>query len=428
MWRSTLLVARREYAENVKTKAFIIGVLALPVLLGLVIGVTAALERSAGEAKPFAVLSDGDHGFRERLAAAYRANAEIHRRFQWRDDLPADLAVADADAMVSRSELFAYVLLPADVVASGRASYAARNLAERRLHAWVAGQLAEYVREARFDRAGIDARTRDSIFEPPPELQQRAVTESGQTKEVTVVDQLRSHSPIVFVYFLWIAVMTIAQLLLTNVIEEKSTRVIEVLLSSVSPNELMGGKILGTAATGLTMLACWVATAFAFLHLGLPVVSGMSAADAVDAIALVLSWQNLACFAGYFLAGFLLYAAMFAAVGSLVSSIKEAQNLMTPIVMVMMVPLLTMMFVTRNPHAPLGVVLSYIPPFTPFLMMNRVAAIPPAPWWEVALTGLLLAASVWLAFRLAGRVFRVGILMTGKPPTPREIWRLARGR
>ena len=428
MWRNTWLVARREYAENVKTKAFIIGVLAFPVVLGLAVGVPILLEKQAGTVKPFAVLATGDHDVRDRLRLAFDAAPNLEKRFRWEDGLPADTPAAQLDARVARGELFAWVELPADVVQTGRASYAARNLAETALHEWFAERLREIVRDVRFDQAGVAPGAKHRIL-GPVELKQRSVSETGTSREVTREDIARTWAPVVFVYLLWVAVMTIAQLLLTNVIEEKSTRVIEVLLSSVSPGELMSGKIAGTAATGLTMLGCWIATLLVFLQFGLPfVVAGVGAEQVLDAVVAVVGPANLVCFLGYFLAGFLLYAALFAAIGSVVSSIKEAQNLMTPIVMVMMVPLLTMIFVTRNPHEPLGVVLSYIPAFTPFLMMNRVAAIPPAPWWEILLSGALLLVSVWAAFRLAGRVFRVGILMTGKPPTPREIWRIALNR
>lgn len=429
MWRNSWLVARREYAENVKTKAFIIGVLAFPVILALAAGVPILLEKQAGAVKPFAVLATGDHGVRDHLRLAFDAAPQLEKKFRWDDSVPADAPPAELDARVARGELFAWVELPADVVQTGRASYAARNLADTALHEWFAQRLREIVRDVRFDREGVDPYAKARIL-GAVELKQRSVSETGASREATTEDLLRSYAPVVFVYLLWVAVMTIAQLLLTNVIEEKSTRVIEVLLSSVSPGELMGGKIAGTAATGLTMLGCWIATLLAFLQFGLPLVlgAGVDAGRLLDAAVAVAGPVNLACFLGYFLAGFLLYAALFAAIGSVVSSIKEAQNLMTPIVMVMMVPLLTMIFVTRNPHEPLGVVLSYIPPFTPFLMMNRAAAIPPAPWWEILLSGLLMVASVWAAFRLAGRVFRVGILMTGKPPTPREIWRIALSR
>jgi len=224
----------------------------------------------------------------------------------------------------------------------------------------------------------------------------------------------------------------VAQMLLMNVIEEKSSRVIEVLLSSTSAGELMAGKITGVAATGLTMMGAWVLSLLAFVKWGVPLMvpaEGPITAGGVFELAWsLLTGRNLFYFALYGLLGFLMFSAIFAAIGSLFESIKDAQNLQTPVIMVLMVPVLSMTFITQNPHETLGVALSFVPPFTPFVMMNRVAAIPSAPGWQIGATLALLLASVVVTYWLAGRVFRVGILMTGKSPTPRELWRIMRGR
>src|SRR5690606_22357770 len=165
-----------------------------------------------------------------------------------------------------------------------------------------------------------------------------------------------------FVYLLWIAVFSIAQMLLTNTVEEKSNRIIEVLLSSVSPHQLMNGKILGIAATGLTMIGSWVV----FALIGLKVVDLDVAWSAVVSDPLYLG-----SFIGYFLAGYLIYAAVLVAIGSVCNSLKEAQNLMQPVILVLMVPVIAMFFVVRDPNGTVARILTYIPVYTPFLMMNR---------------------------------------------------------
>ncbi len=204
-------------------------------------------------------------------------------------------------------------------------------------------------------------------------------------------------------------------MLLTNTVEEKSNRIIEVLLSSVSPRELMAGKIWGIAATGLTLTGTWAACAGIAVWLAPKLLVGRD-----------LSWTAvignplfLASFVGYFLAGYLLYAAILVSLGSVCNSLKEAQNLLQPVFVLLIVPLVSMMFIAQEPNGLVAKVLSFVPLFTPFTMMNRAGG--PPEVWEYVATSVLLLACVWLAFRGAGKIFRVGVLMTGNPPKLKEI-------
>ena len=127
----------------------------------------------------------------------------------------------------------------------------------------------------------------------------------------------------------------------------------------------------------------------------------------------------LISFVAYFLAGYLLFAAILVGIGSVCNSLKEAQNLLQPVFILLIVPLISMMFIVQEPNGLVAKVLSYIPLFTPFTMMNRAGG--PPETYEYVITSILLVISVWLAFKAAGKVFRVGVLMTGKPPKMREI-------
>ena len=228
-------------------------------------------------------------------------------------------------------------------------------------------------------------------------------------------------APVVFVYLLWLAVYIIAQSLLTNTIEEKSNRIIEVLLSSVSPLQLMSGKIFGIALSGLLMVGSWVVFFFLAIRY-LPKMLGAS--PGFDLTALISDPVYLTSFVVYFLLGYLLYSAIFVAIGSVTNSLKEAQNMLMPMFLVLMVPLFAMIPVAEDPNGALAKFLSYIPIYTPFIMMNRAAAPPTTA--EYVVTTLLLVVSVIGAFWAAGKVFRVGVLMTGKPPRIREIFRWLR--
>jgi ABC-2 type transport system permease protein len=238
---------------------------------------------------------------------------------------------------------------------------------------------------------------------------------------VGIADIIRQWAPSGFVYLLWVAIFSIAQMLLNNTIEEKSNRIIEVLLSSVTPGELMMGKLAGIAAVGITMVGAWI-----LALLGILVWKTGSQSAIAGPLFVVLQTSNLLpAFAIYFLLGFLMYAGLILSIGSICNTIKEAQNYMAAIIMIMMVPLLTMMFIPKDPNGTLATVLSWIPIYTPFVMMNRATADPPL--FEVIGTMILLLGTTALVLWLSGKIFRIGILRTGQPPRLLEMLRWLRG-
>ncbi len=515
----TLLVARREYVENLRTKTFWIGILLFPVIIGAFVLVSRLLARSKDQ-RAYAVLdysqgawlSDeiskrslnrdvgqflqarGKPSDRPKTPAEFRSalekakdqlgNPKVGAIFDvflaMPDDdvqqlidagadgkppmgvmlkhLPklsgamqqfdakemgkvfADLSMgkyrrvelaslgldpaADHEATeaklrdkVNSGDLFAYFVISEDQAVeeagtglpklAGR--YVSTNVTDADLRRWYAGLAAEVVRERRVGALKLSkeqARALQDDFSFRP----RTVTSTGAEEDVSAEKLAGDWAPMVFVYLLWIAVFSISQMLLTNTVEEKSNRIIEVLLSSVSPHQLMTGKILGIAATGLTMIGSWVV----FALLG------------VQLIDLEVRWSSvvsnplyLASFVGYFLAGYMIYAAVLVAIGSVCNSLKEAQNLMQPVILVLMVPVIAMVFVVQDPNGTVSRILTYIPIYTPFLMMNRAGG--PPPMWEYVATTILILLTITVAIWSAGRIFRVGVLMTGKPPKLREI-------
>jgi ABC-2 type transport system permease protein len=247
--------------------------------------------------------------------------------------------------------------------------------------------------------------------------------EKGQ-EQISTIDTVKQWAPSGFVYLLWLSIFVIIQMLLNNTIEEKSNRIIEVLLSSVTPGELMMGKLVGIAAIGLTMVGVWMSALFAILSWK----SG-GASHLAGQLLTVLKGSNLVpLFSIYFLLGYVMYAAFILSVGSVCNTIKEAQSYMGVLTMIMMVPLLTMTFIPKDPNGSLARLLSWIPLYTPFTMMNRATADPPLVDLIGTLVLLVLAAigALWMS----GKVFRIGILRTGQPPKVVEMlrWVLRRER
>ena len=331
------------------------------------------------------------------------------------DDLGSDLEKVEETLRqrVNNGDLFAYFVIGSNPDESDAdCRYVSNNLTDSDLRNQISGLATEIVRERRVARLNLTKEQAASLA-AQFNFAEKKISKTGEEEAVAQTDKGTSWAPVAFVYLLWIAVFSIAQMLLTNTIEEKSNRIIEVLLSSVSPHQLMIGKIWGLAATGLTVVGSWVL----FALLGVQLFGGQL--GAFDLMAIAGNPLYLASFVAYFLAGYLLFAAVLVSIGSVCNSLKEAQNLMQPVILLLIVPLLAMMFVVRDPNGTMARVLTYIPLYTPFLMMNRAGG--PPPMWEYVATTALILVTLFVAFWAAGKVFRVGILMTGKPPRLREI-------
>ena len=209
-----------------------------------------------------------------------------------------------------------------------------------------------------------------------------------------------------FVMLMFVGIMVLSQYLLTNLIEEKSSRVVEVLLSAVSPFELMSGKILGLTAAGLEVGACAVVIGVVAMLEGF--------------IGALNPWA-LALFLVYYVLGTLLISSMYAAVGSACNTLREAQGMMLPMAMLFIVPLGGWMYFVQHPNGMAATLLSFVPPLTPMVMILRLAASKEVPVWQIALSVLVLGASVPAMMWAAAKIFRTGVLMYGKPPKLREM-------
>ncbi len=259
-------------------------------------------------------------------------------------------------------------------------------------------QVSRAIVDARIEVSGLDV-TRVRDLTKPPEYVTKAVTAEGEKSTNEVAKLL---VPGAFMFLLWISVFTAGQYLLTTTIEEKSSRVMEVLLSAVSPMELLCGKILGQMGVGLVIL-------FAYAGMGMV---GLVAASMMH----ILDPMNLVYLAIYFVIAFALIACMMAAIGSAVSDVREAQSLIGPVMIVLVIPMMLWMPILRNPNSTFATVCSFIPPISPFVMVLRISGSEKIPAWEIPVSIAVGMVSVVIAAWAAAKIFRIGVLMYGKPP------------
>jgi ABC-2 type transport system permease protein len=210
-------------------------------------------------------------------------------------------------------------------------------------------------------------------------------------------------------------------------LEEKTNRVAEVIVSSMEPWHLMLGKILGVGAVGLTQMAVWLSMGALAVGAGIPMLLATrpdlvgleSMSDILPGLGLLL------LFVGFFTFGFFMYAGLYAAVGAMCSTDEEAQQAQFPVMTFLILPIVFVTQVIEDPLSPLATWLSLFPPFSPVLMWGRVAG-GGVPGWQVGLSFLLMGGAVVGVAWVAGRIYKVGILMAGKRPTVPELWRWVR--
>jgi len=455
--KKILWVAGREFKATVMTKGFLIGMLITPVMIGIAVVVFPRMMNQAppkveGEIAvidPTGQVVDGlkdylrPERFAERRKESSReamdaapeavkkvaagspggslavqrgmavALGEVPQIDVTALEASTDLEQAKAPLKPSHGKAggreprrLALVVVHADAVrrAGGKERFGGYDLFVRsklddRLESDIRAGVRDAIIEARVRASGLN-RSEIEALTRVDRPQSRTVTDEG---EQTTNQALNMLMPAAFMILLLLSLMTSGQMLMTTTIEEKASRVVEVLLSALSPLELMTGKILGQMAVGLLVLA---------LYAGLGIVALLSFAmlGLLDPMLIVFL---LVFFA---LAYFTIGAAM-AAVGSAVNEIREAQSLMTPIMLVIMIPWILWMPISREPNSMLALVLSFIPPVGNFVMLLRMSSTSPPPIWQVGLSIVIGAAGAVAAVWAAAKIFRIGLLMFGKPPS-----------
>lgn len=268
--------------------------------------------------------------------------------------------------------------------------------------------LRDAIVAARLQGSGLDpVRIRNLTSVPRPGS--RTVTAEGERTTNSALNMLL---PMAFMILLLMSVMTSGQYLLTSTVEEKSNRVVEVLLSAVSAMELMTGKILGQMAVGLLVLALYAG-------LGLIALVSFATMGLIDPVLIVFLLI-------FYVLAYFTFGSLMAAVGSAVNEMREAQSMMMPIMMVLMVPWILWLPLSREPNSMLAIVLSFVPPLGNFVMLLRMTSQSPPPMWQAWLSIGVGAVGAYAALWFAAKVFRVGLLMYGKPPSFGTLMRWAR--
>lgn len=454
-----LLVAQREFLATAATKAFIVGILVTPVIIGIMVvvmpilmkdrapaieGELALIDRSGKVAPgvqahlaPAAIAARRGDLTKTALEMApagvgsmsTAAGGEIDEAM---DDFlgkvpqievkvlegqtdPEPEKAALKEGTVQDGGRLAVAVVHEDAVEKapgadrfGRYDLFVREKLDDRIQSELRDALRESIVSARLEAAGIEP---DSVTELTTVGRVRSitVTEHGEKETNEVLNIL---VPGGFMMLLILSVMMSGQTLLTSTIEEKSSRVVEILLSSVSPLELMTGKILGQMGVGFVVLSVYAGM-------------GLLALGSFAALGLI-QLHLLFFLVLFFVLSYFQIAALMGAIGAAVNEIKEAQSLLTPVMVFIMVPWILWMPITRDPSSTLATALSFVPPINSFVVLLRMTSTEPPPAWQVAASIGVGVVGVYAALWLAAKIFRIGLLMHGKPPNLRTLVRWVR--
>ena len=417
------LFARREYLETVRKKSFIVMTILLPAMMFgfTVLPSMIASKRSGGPQKLVIATSDAQFGnnLREQLMKSApdgnkspkqrSGNDDSTRRFDVLVDTNVTLQEEDAlTQKVDSHEIDGYLWAPADALAERKLTYRSRNSGDLDALGTLSGAVHQTLLRQSLSKHGATPEEIDSALQPV-DVQARKI-ENGKVTESSGMGTF--FSVILLMILLYVTIIMYSMSVMRSVLEEKNSRIFEVLLSAATPRQLMAGKILGAAGVGLTQIAIWTLAAAPFAAQAITVGG--------EQFHLNLTISNMVFFGVFFVLGFVLYSALAAALGAAVNSEQEAQQFQFLILMPLIISVVFMTPVILQPHSTMATVLSLIPFCTPLLMYIRILVETP-PAWQVALSLVLLVGTIYAILAICSRIYRVGILMYGKRPTLPEI-------
>jgi ABC-2 type transport system permease protein len=409
-FRKVRAIIKREYVEHIRRKAFWIFTILMPLMWIAFFAVSIFTQTRASGVRHIAVIDPTGKYFTP------LQNEIIHGKDAARFELtnapvpPAgvDALRADLRKQIEARKIDGYLLLDPDAIASGKVTYRASSV-------------SDYSYQERLERHLNNVLLRDRLLSrgiAPGAIAELEKTVSIDARRADDKESGGFMVSMVFFIFLYVTLIQYGMYNMRGVIEEKSNRIVEIVISSVRPTELMLGKVVGIGLVGLTQYAIWSIIA---MNLALLSGSGLAAAlGFANASLPTVPMSTIAYFVLFFLLGYFFYASIYTAIGAPFNTDQEAQQLsMIPTLMIVSIWAFWGVIV-NNPNSTLATVLSLIPPLTPMVMFFRVT-LAPVPAWQVGLAVLIMIVSIVGMSWFAGKIYRVGILMYGKKPTVPEI-------
>lgn len=401
------LIARREYLERVRTKAFLVMTLLIPALMvGAIVGSALIGKRTKSNSHIAVVSTD------LQVATDLQRELQSGKQSEMRVDVisPPDTATRQVlDAELENKQLDGYLWITPGATENVRPTFA-----------WVPKSQADIITKTAISRALRTVLTREGlrhqgmVASDVDALMQPIDLDSSQASKNDADNAF--YSAYVFFLLMYMVIMLYGMNVARSIIEEKTSRVFEVLLATIRPEEMMAGKVMGVGAVGLTQVGIWLSAAVLLTSTAL--VAKLTGSD----VHVPLTAMQVVFFIVYFLLGYVLYSSIAAALGAMTNSEQELQQLNMFLVMPLAACMFSLTFVVPNPDGTWATAISFIPFCTPLIMYLRISMGHPAAW-QIALSIALMLVTIYAVLWVASRIYRVGILMYGKRPNLPEIVR-----
>jgi ABC-2 type transport system permease protein len=413
MWHNVWAVIRREYLQRVRSKWFIAATILGPLFMGALIVVPAYFAAKGERGSRDLAIVDGTNVLYDRLAPKLvEAGWTVHEE-RWHANVVTELREA-----ANEGALGGFIMLDEITLENGEAVLFATDRPSTLRQVTLRSSIARSALEYQLEQRNVDVESMLRGGELRVEMLANAGTDMEDPQFLVAY---------IGAFFLYMVILVYAVAVMRATLEEKTNRIVEVIISSMKPWHLMLGKILGVGAVSMTQMAIWALAGVLLFAGGLPMLAatGPEFANLAEIREALPGIGLLPLFLAYFVFGFFMYSGIYAAVGAMCNSDEEAQQAQWPVVMLLIVPIIMVTNVIEDPHSAMATGLSLFPLFTPILMWGRISG-GGVPAWEIALSFVLMIGALFAIAWVAGRIYRVGILMAGKRPTLPELWRWVR--
>ncbi len=405
---NVFLIARREYLERIRTKAFLLTTILIPLLMGGGIIGSIMMTTKSKSTSHIAIVSKD-----QQLATDLEHELTTGKDSRMTVDVISPPGADTRDILdheLADKQLDGYLWITPGITANDRPAFAytPRSTGDIATKGNITGALRSVLMRERLTHQGMVASDVDALMQPV----KVDTTQAGKNQDTTTA----FFGAYVLFFLMYFVIMLYGMNVARSIIEEKTSRVFEVMLATIRPEEMMAGKVIGVGSVGLTQVGIWLTTAVLLTSTSL-VTSFVGGSTHIS-----LSAAQIVFFILYFLLGFLLYSSIAAALGAMTNSEQELQQLNMFLVMPLALCMFALGIVINNPSGHTAVILSLIPFCTPLIMYLRISLAMP-PVWQIALSIAIMAITIYAILWVASRIYRVGVLMYGKRPNLPEILR-----
>jgi len=432
MNKKLFAVIRREYLIRVRTKGFIIGTLLTPAMIILIFsGIFIFAKVFAPSTKKYVIVDQSGRIYEEFTSMFTDTLRNGQPKFIFTErkisSRNQDAEFEELQRMVRAKEIDGYFIIPEDIIDTRIVRYSARSVSNFDEQRDFTRALSRIVTNNRLENKGLSPEEiRKEMAMGSVSLVSRQVTEQGEIEKSGVSSFILTYF---LTYILFLLIMIYGQTLMRSVIEEKTQRITETIISSIKPIELMVGKLVGICLLGLTQLVILGLFVLAAAAYGEPVFVkfGVNAPEVLDIIRQInFSPAVFSFMLIFFLLGFVLYAVFYAAIGAIVNTEDEGQQFQFPVIILVLLGYFMMFSVAQNPETSRALWMSLIPFFTPIVMFARIAVSDPIIPSGAYLSIFTMLVSVVLTIWVVSKIYRVGILMYGKKPSLKEALKWVR--